>query len=181
MNIENLQQISSNQTRVVLYNVQNTISKLIGFVVEYLQKDIDMITLNNEQIHGNDFIIIEENELQNIQLLKPTILFAGTQNTAVNYVDLFSTITPGGIAIYPEFVADADKAVLQTSNFYRKISYQKPTLEKSTNAFSLITEMGNIPTTISDESILDEIIGAQHFCQHIGIMEDEFYEALIAF
>lgn len=181
MNIENLQQISAQQTRVVIFNVHTTISKLITFVVNYLQKDIDIVTAGVENIEGNDFIIIEENQEQAIQVLKPTILFVGTQNTAFNYVDLFSTITPGGIAIYPEYIAEADRAVLQTSNFFRKISYQQPEISHSEAQLSLVTEMGNIPTSFSEKFELQEILGAQHFCQHIGIMEDEFYEALIAF
>ena len=54
MNIENLQQISAQQTRVVIFNVHTTISKLITFVVNYLQKDIDIVTAGVENIEGKE-------------------------------------------------------------------------------------------------------------------------------
>ncbi len=181
MTTTELHQITENKTRVLLFGINPTISKLILFTINYLQKDIDYAVENESSINGNELFLYESTDLNITNDLPPTVAFIGSDVLAQDYTNILTKITGGGILVYPEFNADLDKNVLQTTNFFRKIPFNKPELEKSGEKLALKTDMGNIPLSFKDENILQDILGAQHLCQHIGIMEDEFYEALIAF
>lgn len=181
MTTEELQKITEDRTKVLLFGVHPTISELIVFVINYLQKDIDYFIDAQESDNGNEFFLYQSIDSTIATFLPPTVAFLGSSHVISDYTSILNQITPGGILVYPEFNTDLDLSVLQTTNFFRKIAFNKAEIIKNSNKLSLRSDMGEIPLSINDESAAQDLLGAQHLCQHIGIMEDEFYEALIAF
>ena len=208
---EFLYEQSKEKTRVVIggSHGKTTITSMILHVLNFHQKDIDymvgaqlegfdcMVKITND----NDFMILEGDEYlsspidlrSKFLLYQPNIaLISGIAWDHINvfktfddYVQQFrkfvASITPGGVLVYNEEDAEVVKVVLSAENYFRKIPYKTPEYEIVNGIVNLKTDMGEIPLSVFGKHNLLNMEGARFICSQLGIMEEEFYEAIMSF
>lgn len=208
---EFLYEQSKEKTRVVIggSHGKTTITSMILHVLNYHHKDIDymvgaqlegfdcMVKITNE----NDFMILEGDEYlsspidlrSKFLLYQPNIaLISGIAWDHINvfktfddYVDQFrkfvASITPGGILVYNEEDPEVVKVVDNAENYFRKLPYKTPEYEIINGIVNVKTDLGNIPLSIFGKHNLLNMEGARLICSQLGIMEEEFYEAIMSF
>lgn len=208
---EFLYEQSKEKTRVVIggSHGKTTITSMILHVLNFHQKDIDYMV--GAQLEGfdcmvkiteeNDFMILEGDEYlsspidlrSKFLLYQPNIaLISGIAWDHINvfktfddYVEQFrkfvASITPGGVLVYNEEDAEVVKVVLSAENYFRKIPYKTPEYEIVNGIVNLKTDMGDIPLSVFGKHNLLNMEGARFICSQLGIMEEEFYEAIMSF
>lgn len=208
---EFLYEQSKNKTRVVIggSHGKTTITSMILHVLQYHNKEVDYMV--GAQLEGfdtmvhltqeNDFIILEGDEYLSspidrrpkFHLYQPNIaLLSGIAwdhinvfPTYDNYVEQFSVfvdgIVKGGILVYNEEDKELRNIVENTSNTIRKHPYQTPAYKVDKGVTYLETPEGDMPIGVFGEHNLNNIAGAKWICQHVGVDEDDFYEAIASF
>jgi len=208
---EFLYEQSKNKTRVVIggSHGKTTITAIILHVLKYCGKEVDfmvgaqlegfntMVHLTNE----NEFIVLEGDEYltspidlrPKFHLYKPNIaLLSGIAwdhinvfPTFENYVKQFSefikTITNGGILVYNEEDEVLKKIVEKADNQIKLYPYKTPNYTINNGITYMQTSLGMMPLEIFGKHNLQNIAGAQWICLHMGIGEDDFYEAISSF
>ncbi|WP_417430312.1 UDP-N-acetylmuramate--L-alanine ligase [Halpernia sp.] len=208
---EFLYEQSKNKTRVVIggSHGKTTITSMILHVLNFHQKDIDYMV--GAQLEGfdcmvkitdeNDFMILEGDEYLSspIDLRSKFLLYlpniALLSGIAWDHINVFKTfddyieqfrkfvasIIPGGVLVYNEEDEEVVKVVENSNNFFRKIPYKTPDYKISDGKVLLKTNMGEIPLSVFGKHNLLNLEGARFICQQLGIMEEEFYEAIMSF
>lgn len=149
----------------------------------------------------NDFIVLEGDEYLSspidrrpkFHLYKPNIaLLSGIAwdhinvfPTFENYVDQFrifvDSIVEGGILVYNEDDPELRKLAEDTLNTIRKHAYNTAPYHVENGITFLETSEGDMPIEVFGEHNLKNLAGAKWICQHMGIDEDDFYEAIGSF
>jgi len=208
---EFLYEQSKNKTRVVIggSHGKTTITAMILHVLQYHDKDVDYMV--GAQLEGfdtmvrlteeNDFIVLEGDEYLSspidrrpkFHLYKPNIaLVSGVAwdhinvfPTFDNYVDQFrvfmESITNGGALVYNEEDEEVRRLGETIDNPIRKFPYSTPEYRVEDGETLLLTPEGEMPIEIFGAHNLSNLAGAKWVCQHMGIDEDEFYEAIASF
>ena len=169
------------KTRVVIAGNlhKQEATTLFLHIIHFFGNKMDYIISSSENIQGNDFVLFEA---ENDELLNyhPNIVLI-TENNESNLTENFlKTVIGGGIVIFNEENEALMNTIENSENFFRKIPYKTPDFYTTNNVNYLTTDIGEIPVKISQEN-LSYIEGVKHLCQHIGIMEEDFYEALMEF
>jgi len=208
---EFLYEQSKNKTRVVIggSHGKTTITSIILHVLHYHEREIDFMV--GAQLDGfdtmvhlteeNDFILLEGDEYLSsaidrrpkFHLYKPNIaLLSGIAWDHINvfptyeiYLEQFKifvdSIVSGGIIVYnqedPELVSIVD----ETKNQIRKHPYYTPDYRIENGTTILDTPEGDMPIEVFGAHNLNNLAGAKWICQHMGIDEDDFYEAAATF
>ena len=208
---EFLYEQSKNKTRVVIggSHGKTTITAMILHVLHYHEREIDFMV--GAQLDGfdtmvhlteeNDFILLEGDEYLSsaidrrpkFHLYKPNIaLLSGIAWDHINvfptyeiYLEQFKifvdSIVSGGIIVYnqedPELVGIVDETV----NQIRKHPYYTPDYRIENGTTILDTPEGDLPIEVFGAHNLNNLAGAKWICQHMGIDEDDFYEAVSTF
>ena len=208
---EFLYEQSKHKTRVVIggSHGKTTITSMILHVVHYHDMDVDYMV--GAQLEGfdtmvkitaaNEFMILEGDEYLSspidrrpkFHLYKPNIaLLSGIAwdhinvfPTFENYVDQFdifvSSITAGGVIVYNEEDEIVKKVVESNTNIIKKYPYKTPNYKVLNDSTLIETPDGWMPLEIFGKHNLQNLAGAKWICQHIGIGEDAFYEAIASF
>ena len=208
---EFLYEQSKNKTRVVIggSHGKTTITSMILHVMHYHDRDVDYMV--GAQLEGfdvmvkltedNDFIVLEGDEYLSspidrrpkFHLYKPNIaLLSGIAwdhinvfPTYENYVEQFKifvdSIVLGGSINYNEEDEDLKQVVEASENQIRKIPYHTPEYTVEDGETLLETPEGPMPIEIFGAHNLNNLAGAKWICQHMGIDEDDFYEAISTF
>ncbi|GAL71633.1 cytoplasmic peptidoglycan synthetase [Jejuia pallidilutea] len=208
---EFLYEQSKHKTRVVIggSHGKTTITSMILHVMHYHDKDVDYMV--GAQLEGfdvmvkltkdNDFIVLEGDEYLSspidrrpkFHLYKPNIaLLSGIAwdhinvfPTYENYVEQFSifvdSIVNGGSINYNEEDLEVKRVVEASENTIRKIPYQTPVYTVENGQTFLETPEGDLPIEVFGKHNLNNLAGAKWICQHMGIDEDDFYEAIATF
>ncbi len=208
---EFLYEQSKHKTRVVIggSHGKTTITSMILHVMHYHDRDVDYMV--GAQLEGfdvmvkltedNDFIVLEGDEYLSspidrrpkFHLYKPNIaLLSGIAwdhinvfPTYQNYVEQFdifvNSIVNGGSISYNEEDAEVKRVVETSDNPIRKIAYNTPTYTVANGETLLDTPDGDLPIEIFGKHNLNNLAGAKWICQHMGIDEDDFYEAIATF
>ena len=71
--------------------------------------------------------------------------------------------------------------VEESDNQIRKIPYYTPNFSVSDGVTLLDTDEGPMPIEVFGSHNLNNLAGAKWICQHMGIHEDDFYEAISSF
>ncbi|OSY88505.1 peptidoglycan synthetase [Tenacibaculum holothuriorum] len=208
---EFLYEQSKDKTRVVIggSHGKTTITSMILHVLNYHDREVDymvgaqldgfetMVKLTEE----NEFIVLEGDEYLSspidrrpkFHLYKPNIaLLSGIAwdhinvfPTFENYVEQFSiftdSLTNGGIMVYNEEDEEVKRVVEESSHPIKKYPYITPKYFIDNGTTFIETEEGDLPLEIFGEHNLQNLAGAKWICQHMGIEEDEFYEAIVSF
>ncbi|PIB32557.1 peptidoglycan synthetase [Gaetbulibacter sp. 5U11] len=208
---EFLYEQSKHKTRVVIggSHGKTTITSMILHVMHYHDRDVDYMV--GAQLEGfdvmvkltddNDFIVLEGDEYLSspidsrpkFHLYKPNIaLLSGIAwdhinvfPTYKNYVEQFSifvdSIVKGGSINYNEEDAEVKRVVEASANPIRKIAYHTPDYTVEDGETLLETPEGPMPIEVFGKHNLNNLAGAKWICQHMGIDEDDFYEAISTF
>lgn len=208
---EFLYEQSKNKTRVVIAGShgKTTITSMILHVLNFHQKEVDFMV--GAQLEGfdcmvkltqdNDFMVLEGDEYlsspidlrSKFLLYQPNIaLMSGIAWDHINvfktfddYIDQFrkfvASITAGGVLVYNEEDAEVVKVVENAENYFRKIPYKTPEYEIHNGKVYLKTEVGDVPLSVFGAHNLLNLEGARHICQQLGIMDEDFYEAIMSF
>ncbi|WP_028890703.1 UDP-N-acetylmuramate--L-alanine ligase [Tenacibaculum sp. 47A_GOM-205m] len=208
---EFLYEQSKDKTRVVIggSHGKTTITSMILHVLNYHDREVDYMV--GAQLDGfdtmvhlteeNEFIVLEGDEYLSspidmrpkFHLYKPNIaLLSGIAwdhinvfPTFENYVEQFSiftdSLTNGGIMVYNEEDAILKDVVESSTHPIKKYPYKTPDYFIENGITYLETSEGDLPLEIFGEHNLQNLAGAKWICQHMGIDEDEFYEAIASF
>ena len=208
---EFLYEQAKNKTRVVIggSHGKTTITSMILHVMHYHDRDVDYMV--GAQLEGfdvmvkltddNDFMVLEGDEYLSspidmrpkFHLYKPNIaLLSGIAwdhinvfPTYENYVEQFKifvdSIVTGGSISYNEEDAEVKRVVEASENQIRKIPYTTPEYTVEDGETLLETPEGPMPIEIFGAHNLNNLAGAKWICQHMGIDEDDFYEAISTF
>ena len=208
---EFLYEQSKNKTRVVIggSHGKTSITSMILHVMNYHDKEIDYMVGAALEGLGNpvhlteesDFIVIEGDEYLSsaldkrpkFHLYQPNIaLLSGIAwdhinvfPTYDNYVEQFKifidSIVNGGILVYNEEDSEVKRLAEETENPIRKHPYQTPEYHTEANHTILDVPEGELPLEIFGKHNLNNLAGAKWICQHMGVDEDDFYEAIATF
>ncbi len=202
---------SKDKTRVVIggSHGKTSITSMILHVLHYHGRDIDYMV--GAQLEGfdtmvhltqeNEFIILEGDEYLSspidrrpkFHLYKPNIaLLSGIAwdhinvfPTFDNYIEQFSiftdSLTNGGIMVYNEEDEMVKKVVEESENAIKKYPYGTPDYTIENGTTFLDTSDGKLPLEIFGKHNLQNLAGAKWICQHVGVDEDDFYEAIATF
>lgn len=208
---EFLYEQAKNKTRVVIggSHGKTTITSMILHVMHYHDRDVDYMV--GAQLEGfdvmvkltedNDFMVLEGDEYLSspidmrpkFHLYKPNIaLLSGIAwdhinvfPTYENYLKQFSifvdSIVTGGSINYNAEDPEVKRVVEASENQIRKIAYQTPEYTVENGETLLETPEGPMPIEVFGAHNLNNLAGAKWICQHMGIDEDDFYEAISTF
>ena len=208
---EFLYEQSKSKTRVVIggSHGKTSITSMILHVMHYHGKDVDYMV--GAQLEGfdtmvhltqeNEFVVLEGDEYLSspidrrpkFHLYKPNIaLLSGIAwdhinvfPTFDNYVEQFSifvdSITNGGAMVYNEEDIEVKKVVEESTNHIKRYPYKTPEYTIENGTTFLDTSDGKLPLEIFGKHNLQNLAGAKWICQHMGIDEDDFYEAIASF
>jgi UDP-N-acetylmuramate: L-alanyl-gamma-D-glutamyl-meso-diaminopimelate ligase len=208
---EFLYEQAKNKTRVVIggSHGKTTITSMILHVMHFHDRDVDYMV--GAQLEGfdvmvkltddNDFIVLEGDEYLSspidmrpkFHLYKPNIaLLSGIAwdhinvfPTYENYIEQFSifidSIVTGGSINYNEEDSEVKRVVEASENQIRKLPYTTPDYTIEDGETLLETPEGPMPIEVFGAHNLNNLAGAKWICQHMGIDEDDFYEAISTF
>jgi len=208
---EFLYEQSKDKTRVVIggSHGKTTITSMILHVMHYHGKDVDFMV--GAQLEGfdimvkltedNEFIVLEGDEYLSspidtrpkFHLYKPNIaLLSGIAwdhinvfPTYDNYVEQFrifvDSIVKGGSITYNAEDPEVARVVEASENTIRKLPYYTPDHSVNNGQTLLETPEGPLPIEVFGKHNLNNLAGAKWICQHMGIDEEYFYEAIATF
>lgn len=208
---EFLYEQSKDKTRVVIggSHGKTTITSMILHVLNYHDREVDYMV--GAQLDGfetmvhlteeNDFIVLEGDEYLSspidmrpkFHLYKPNIaLLSGIAwdhinvfLTFENYKEQFKIFTDsminGGSMVYNSEDENVAEIVESSENHIKKYPYETPSHFIDNGITYLETEEGDLPLEIFGKHNLQNLAGAKWICQHMGIDEDDFYEAIASF
>ncbi len=208
---EFLYEQSRDKTRVVIggSHGKTTITSMILHVMNYHNVAVDYMV--GAQLEGfdrmvhltedNDFMVLEGDEYLSspidrrpkFHLYNPNIaLLSGIAwdhinvfPTFENYVEQFrifvDSIVNGGSITYNEEDAAVKQVVEASENSIRKIPYTTPEYNVMDGQTLLDTPEGPMPIAVFGKHNLSNLAGAKWICQHMGVDEEDFYEAIATF
>jgi UDP-N-acetylmuramate: L-alanyl-gamma-D-glutamyl-meso-diaminopimelate ligase len=184
MNSQQLYQQTKNKTRVVICGDTRKMSiAMVLHVLHYLNRHVDSVLESTSQISlvdDNDFVLIEADE--NAHELNANIALLSTQinDNKLTTIQFIDSITNGGILVYNEEDEVLKKLVEESSKPIQKYPYQTPKHTLENDVVFLNTNEGKLPLKITQNN-LENLMGVKWVCQHMGIDEDDFYEAIGSF
>ncbi|WP_121665689.1 UDP-N-acetylmuramate--L-alanine ligase [Mesonia aquimarina] len=208
---EFLYEHSKEKTRVVISGShgKTTITAMILHVLHYFDKPTDFMV--GAQLEGfdtmvhltdeNDFMLLEGDEYLSsaidrrpkFHLYKPNIaLISGIAWDHINvfpnfknYVDQFKIFTEemvnGSILVYNEEDPLVKEIAESATKPTRKHAYKTPNYTIKDGDTYIETPEGEMPVEIFGEHNLNNLAGAKWVCQHMGVDEADFYEAIATF
>lgn len=208
---EYLYEQSKDKTRVVIAGShgKTSITSMILHVLHFHGKEVDYMV--GAQLEGfdvmvklteeNDFMVMEGDEYLSstldrrpkILLYRPNIaLISGIAwdhvnvfPTFENYVHQFElfvdSITPGGALIYNSEDENVIRVVENSEKQLKKFPYKTPEYSIDDGISYLQTEEGPVPLEIFGKHNLNNLEGARLICNQLGVMDDDFYEAIQSF
>ena len=208
---EFLYEHSKNKTRVVIggSHGKTTITSMILHVLKYHGIEVDYMV--GAQLEGfdrmvhltseNEIIVLEGDEYLSSPIdLRPKFhlyqanigLISGIAwdhinvfPTFDNYVDQFriftDTMVKGGMMVYNEEDAVVKALVEASQNQIKKYPYRTPAYRVENGVAVLETGEGDIPLQVFGRHNLQNLEGARSICFHLGVSEEEFYEAIADF
>ena len=208
---EFLYEQSKEKTRVVIggSHGKTTITSMILHVLNYHDREVDYMV--GAQLEGfetmvhltqeNEFIVLEGDEYLSspidmrpkFHLYKPNIaLISGIAwdhinvfPTFDNYVEQFriftNSLTNGGIMVYNEEDPTVKQVIENSEHPIKKYPYSTPEHFIDNGITYIDTPDGQMPLEIFGDHNLQNLAGAQWICQHMGVDEDDFFEAISSF
>ena len=208
---EFLYEHARNKTRVVIggSHGKTTITSMILHVLKYHGIEVDFLV--GAQLEGfdrmvhlteeNEVIVLEGDEYLSSPIdLRPKFhlyhaniaLISGIAwdhinvfPTYQNYVDQFrifvDSIIKGGTIIYNQEDQEVRKVVEESQNQVKRYPYGTPNYRIEEGLTLLETPEGEIPLEVFGQHNLQNLEGAKSVCFHLGVAEEEFYEAIADF
>ena len=202
---------SKDKTRIVIAGShgKTTITAMILHVLDYHGRTCDYMV--GAQLDGfdvmvqlsdnNDFIVLEGDEYLSSPLdlrpkfhhYKPNIalvsgiawdhinVFPTFENYKAQFSIFVDSIVNGGSISYNEEDAEVRQIVEYSENPIRKFPYKTPKHNIEAGVTYLESDEGPIPLEVFGAHNLNNLAGAKWICQHMGIDEVDFHEAIVSF
>lgn len=208
---EYLYEQSKNKTRVVIggSHGKTTITSMILHVMHYHDKEVDYMV--GAQLEGfdtmvhltddNEFMVLEGDEYLSspidrrpkFHLYQPNIalisgiawdhinVFPTWENYLSQFEQFVELMKDGSILVYNEDDEAVKQIAENATKPTRKHGYTIPDHTIINGTTLLETPEGDMPLEIFGKHNLSNLAGAKWMCQHMGIDEDDFYEAIATF
>ena len=199
------------KTRVVIggSHGKTTITAMLLHVLNYHDRPVDYMV--GAQLDGfdimvqltddNDFIILEGDEYLSSPLdrrpkfhhYKPNIalvsgiawdhinVFPSFENYKNQFSIFIDSIVSGGSITYNAEDLNVEAVVEGSDNPIKRFPYRTPEYHIENGVTYLETEEGPIPLEIFGAHNLNNLAGAKWICQHMGMDEIDFHEAIASF
>lgn len=208
---EYLYERAKNKTRVVIggSHGKTTITSMILHVMHYWDKKVDymvgaqlkgfdtMVRMTDEAdfmvLEGDEYLSSPIDRRPKFHLYKPNIaLLSGIAwdhinvfPTFENYVEQFQifvdSMTNGGAMVYNTEDENVVKVVENATAHIKKYPYRTPEYTVENGETLLETPDGAMPIEVFGKHNLNNLAGAKWICQHMGVVEEDFYEAIATF
>lgn len=177
--LSNMLHNSAPKTRVLLFSKNPSVAELILKVLNFHHKHFDFLLANGHyREEENDFVIFETSEENQAASFQPNIALISADMEAEKIIPILKNVIPGGIVIYPDAM---ENEIENSSNYFRRLSYNMSEFQKNKNQYLLNTEMGSIPLQTKEENLVKNLDGIKLLCQQFGVMEEDFYEPVMEF
>ncbi len=208
---EYLYEQSKDKTRVVIggSHGKTTITSMILHVMHYHDREVDFMV--GAQLEGfdtmvhltdhNEFIVLEGDEYLSspidprpkFHLYEPNIalisgiawdhinVFPTYQNYVSQFEQFVNLMKDGSILVYNADDTTVKQIAEAATKPTRKHPYTIPEHQIVDGVTLLDTPEGAMPVEIFGKHNLSNMAGAKWICQHMGIDEDDFYEAIATF
>lgn len=208
---EFLYHYSQQKTRVVIggSHGKTTITAMILHVLHYHQREVDFMV--GAQLEGfdtmvhltteNEFILLEGDEYlsspidrrpkfhwyqPNIALVSGIAwdhinVFPSQENYTEQFQIFMNSVVHGGILVYNEEDPVVKQLADQTQIPIRKHGYRTLEFEIVDEETHLLTSEGPLPIAVFGAHNMSNLAGAKWVCQHMGIDEADFFEAIMSF
>jgi len=167
---------------------------MVGAQLEGFDTMVHLTTKNEFMVlEGDEYLSSPIDLRPKFHLYKPNIaLISGIAwdhinvfPTFENYVEQFSifadSLTNGGIMVYNIEDVEVKNVVETSKNPIKRYPYSTPAY-KIVNGITFIdTNEGEMPLQFFGKHNLQNMAGAKWICQHMGVNEDDFYEAITSF
>lgn len=202
---------SKHKTRVVIggSHGKTSITSMILHVLHYHEKQVDYMV--GAQLDGfdnmvhlteeNDFILLEGDEYLSsaldlrpkFHLYQPNIallsgiawdhinVFPDVENYIEQFQIFLEKMTNGSTLVYNEEDPVVKELAEKAEKPTRKHGYTTPTYHVENGITFLETPEGPMPLEVFGKHNLSNLAGAKWICQHMGIDEEDFYEAIATF
>ncbi len=202
---------SKHKTRVVIggSHGKTSITSMILHVLHYHEKQVDYMV--GAQLDGfdnmvhlteeNDFILLEGDEYLSsaldlrpkFHLYQPNIallsgiawdhinVFPDVENYIEQFQIFLEKMTNGSTLVYNEEDPVVKELAEKAEKPTRKHGYTTPTYHVEDGITFLETPEGPMPLEVFGKHNLSNLAGAKWICQHMGIDEEDFYEAIATF
>ena len=167
---------------------------MVGAQLEGFETMVHLTTENEFMVlEGDEYLSSPIDRRPKFHLYKPNIaLLSGIAWDHINvfptfegYVEQFriftDSLTNGGIMVYNEEDATVKEVVESSMHTIKKYPYNTPTYEIEDGITAIDTPDGMMPLEIFGDHNLQNLAGAKWICQHMGIDEEDFYEAIASF
>lgn len=208
---EFLYEHSKRKTRVVIAGShgKTTITSMVLHVLKYHDKATDFMVgaqLDgfNNMVHltdKNDFILLEGDEYlsspidrrskflwyqPNIALISGIAwdhvnVFPTFENYKEQFEKFVDSMTNGSTLVYNQSDDIVKQIAVSATKPTRKHAYSVPEHDIEDGVTYLDTNEGPMPIEIFGKHNLENLAGAKWICQHMGVDEDDFYEAIANF
>jgi len=182
---------------------------MILHVMNYHNREVDYMI--GAQLNGfdsrikltedNDFIILEGDGYlcspidgrskfnfyqPNIALLsgitwEPTNSFLSYENYLKQFRIFVDSIVEGGSINFNEEDEQLKRIIEASGNTIRKLAYKTHDYKVEKGQTFIETSEGDIPLEVYGKHNMNNLSGAKWICQHMGIDEDDFYQAIATF
>lgn len=208
---EFLYEHSKEKTRVVIggSHGKTTITAMILHVLHYHHREVDFMV--GAQLDGfdtmvhltkeNDFMLLEGDEYlssaidrrpkfhlykANIALLSGIAwdhinVFPTFENYKEQFQIFVDTMVNGSMLVYNEEDPVVTEIAKNATKPTRKHAYQTPEYFIEDGETYLVTPEGDMPIEVFGKHNLNNLAGAKWVCQHMGVDEEGFYEAISTF
>ncbi|MCC5918900.1 MAG: peptidoglycan synthetase [Cryomorphaceae bacterium] len=208
---EYIYEASRNKTRVVIggSHGKTTITSMILHVCHYHGVEIDYLV--GAQLQGfermvhitdeNEFILIEGDEYLSspidrrpkFHLYKPNIallsgiawdhinVFPTQENYDAQFSAFLETIEPGGALVYYSPDQRLSEIVASSNNFFKTFPYETPEWRTENDQVIVSFPEFEVPVKVFGTHNVANIEGARLICNQMGIVNEQFYEAISEF
>lgn len=168
-----------NKTRVLIFSKNAFLAPFFLHILNFHGKDFDFITSENlSEIPQEDFVIFAASTPDFFQNFKPNIALASSEISQEELDILGNQMTSGGVLIFPENLNPENES---QNTFFRKLEFAHAEIKNEGENFSFKTSMGFLPFPNNDKFLAENLEGLKLLAQQFGIMEEEFYEAVMEF
>lgn len=181
MNLQEIAEYAENKTKIYIYSPTHEVEDLVLHIIHFLDQPVDFVSAGNQELNDNEFIILSTDNIEDIEIFEPNIVLITDVLPLINVGELFSKIVSGGILVYPDNAIVLETQLTKVENFFRKLPFSRTNFSLKNETFSVNTVLGEVPLTIDNKNLIEKIEGIRLFCQQLGIMEEEFYEAVMNF
>lgn len=169
--------LAKNSTRIALFSPP-IFADCLRHCLDFHQVQYCFYSHESQNIFSTDFQIFQTEITEDFNTIKPNIAFIIPQTDAPFSGLNLDKIINGGVLIYNE---NLEEKISTTSGFFRKLSFENSAIIIENNQKFLETDFSQIPLHFEDPVLLENIFGLKILCQQMGIMEEDFYEALMEF